>query len=320
MELKGSEIFKATPTQIWSILMDTPTLARITPGVSRLEETGENEFDAIADVKIGPVKASFKGKLTLSEIIESKQFNINVKQNSKVGNVDAKIALQLEAVSPTETQLAFNGKANFSGTLASKGSRVLSGVASSLTKQFYRELSTEIDSRDFPAPQINSDVSTNRKHNTMSHEITLNLNGKETSLSVESRDLLADVLRDKLRLTGTHIGCDTSSCGACTVLVDGKAMKSCTLLAVQVEGSSITTVEGLATNGELHPIQKGFKEEHGLQCGFCTPGMMLTAVDLLQNNSSPNEHEIREALEGNFCRCTGYHNIVRAVKHAASLM
>lgn len=154
----------------------------------------------------------------------------------------------------------------------------------------------------------------------MSHDISFTLNGSSTNISVESRDLLVNVLRDKLRLTGSHVGCDTSSCGACTILIDGKAMKSCTILAVQADGSDITTVEGLAQNGTLHPIQEGFKEEHGLQCGFCTPGMMMTAIDLLSHNSKPSEQEIREGLEGNYCRCTGYHNIVKAIQFAAAKM
>ena len=131
---------------------------------------------------------------------------------------------------------------------------------------------------------------------------------------------MVDYLRDHLSLTGTHVACDTSSCGACTIHVDGNAVKSCTLLAVQADGCEITTVEGLSTNGELHPIQEGFKEEHGLQCGFCTPGMMMTAIDLLKHNPNPSEHEIREALEGNFCRCTGYHNIVKSIQYAANKM
>lgn len=152
----------------------------------------------------------------------------------------------------------------------------------------------------------------------MSLSIHLKVNGKSYKSEVEPRQLLAYHLRDGLRLTGTHIGCDTSSCGACTVLIDGKAVKSCTLLAVQAEGCEITTVEGLSQNGELHPIQEGFREEHGLQCGFCTPGMMMMAVDLLQNNPNPTEQEIRHALEGNYCRCTGYHNIVRAIQYAAA--
>ncbi len=154
----------------------------------------------------------------------------------------------------------------------------------------------------------------------MANSITLTVNGKTVTAEVEARTLLSDFIREHLSLTGTHIGCDTSSCGACTVHVDGHAAKSCTMLAVQADGSSITTVEGLSTNGTLHPIQEGFKEEHGLQCGFCTPGMMMTATDLLKRNPNPTEHEIRDALEGNFCRCTGYHNIVRAIQHAAKKM
>lgn len=154
----------------------------------------------------------------------------------------------------------------------------------------------------------------------MAIKISLTVNGKACSAEVEPRTLLVDFLREHMSLTGTHIGCDTSSCGACTIHVDGSAVKSCTMLAVQADGTELTTVEGLATNGILHPIQEGFKEEHGLQCGFCTPGMMMTATDLLKRNANPTEHEIREALEGNFCRCTGYHNIVKSIQHAAKKM
>lgn len=150
--------------------------------------------------------------------------------------------------------------------------------------------------------------------------ISTNINGKTYEDEVESRTLLVNYLRDELRLTGTHIGCDTSSCGACTVIMDGKAVKSCTLLAVQAHGSNITTIEGLAENGEMHPLQEGFREEHGLQCGFCTPGMIMTAVQLLEENPQPSEAEIRHGLEGNFCRCTGYHNIVKAIYHASRKM
>lgn len=148
-------------------------------------------------------------------------------------------------------------------------------------------------------------------------KVQLTVNGQNVEKEVEDRTLLAQFLRDTLQLTGTHIGCDTSSCGACTILIDGKAIKSCTMLAVQADGSHIKTIEGMATNGTLHPLQEGFKEEHGLQCGFCTPGMIMTAADLLSHNNDPSEQEIREALEGNFCRCTGYHNIVRSIQYAA---
>jgi len=153
----------------------------------------------------------------------------------------------------------------------------------------------------------------------MANKISISVNGKTHTGEVEARTLLVDYLREHLSLTGTHIGCDTSSCGACTVHLDGKAVKSCTMLAVQADGCEVTTVEGLSTDG-THPIQEGFKEEHGLQCGFCTPGMMMTATDLLKNNPNPSEHEIREALEGNFCRCTGYHNIVKSIQYAAKKM
>jgi len=148
--------------------------------------------------------------------------------------------------------------------------------------------------------------------------ITVNVNGAERSAEVEPRLLLAHFLRDDLRLTGTHLGCDTSGCGACTVLVDGVPVKSCTYLAVQADGRSVETVEGLLSNGQLHPVQEAFKQEHGLQCGFCTPGMMLAAKALLSSNPSPSDDEIRWALSGNICRCTGYMNIVRAVQAAAA--
>jgi carbon-monoxide dehydrogenase small subunit len=152
------------------------------------------------------------------------------------------------------------------------------------------------------------------------HEITVMVNGHEHSLEVEPRLLLVHMLREKLGLTGTHVGCDTTSCGACTVLVDGTPIKSCTHFAVQVDGRELKTVEGLADGAQLHPIQQGFKEEHGLQCGFCTPGMLLVTSVLLEENPSPSEEEIRWAISGNICRCTGYQNIVKAVQWAANNM
>jgi carbon-monoxide dehydrogenase small subunit len=154
----------------------------------------------------------------------------------------------------------------------------------------------------------------------MSIKISVKVNGEKHTDKVAPRMLLVHYLREVLRLTGTHVGCDTSSCGACTILVDGKATKSCTMLAVQVDKCKITTIEGMATKGELHPLQEGFHQCHGLQCGFCTPGMIMTAADLLKNNKKPTEEQIRVALEGNFCRCTGYQNIVKAVQYAADKM
>jgi carbon-monoxide dehydrogenase small subunit len=154
----------------------------------------------------------------------------------------------------------------------------------------------------------------------MKRPVTLTVNGAPHTVELEPRALLVHVLRDDLNLTGTHIGCDTSQCGACTVVMDGQAVKSCTILAVQAEGHPITTIEGMGSVDDLHPLQQGFWEKHGLQCGFCTPGMIMTASDLLSHNPDPSDEEIRHALEGNYCRCTGYVNIVAAVKHAAGLI
>jgi carbon-monoxide dehydrogenase small subunit len=150
--------------------------------------------------------------------------------------------------------------------------------------------------------------------------VSMTVNGQAVTRDVEPRTLLVEFLRQQLDLTGTHVGCDTSQCGACVIHVNGESVKSCTMLAVQAEGAQITTIEGLAKDGELHPMQAAFREHHGLQCGFCTPGMIMSAIDLVQRNPSPSETEIREWLEGNLCRCTGYHNIVKAIEAAAADM
>ncbi len=152
----------------------------------------------------------------------------------------------------------------------------------------------------------------------MTKEITLTINGETHTVEVEPRLLLVHLIRENLNLTGTHIGCDTSNCGACTILLDGKSIKSCTVLAIQANGKEVITVEGLAPEGELHPLQEGFKENHGLHCGFCTPGMMMRAVELLEKNPNPTEEEIRWGISGNLCRCTGYNNIVKAIQYASA--
>src|SRR5262245_13205137 len=163
-------------------------------------------------------------------------------------------------------------------------------------------------------------VGRSKQGRTKSVNVSVNVtvNGAERSTEVESRQLLVQFLRDTLGLTGTHVGCETSQCGACTVLLDGQAVKSCTVLTAQIYGASITTIEGLAPRGTLHPVQQAFWEEHGLQCGYCTPGMVMSTVALLSDNSNPDETAIRHALEGNICRCTGYHNIVKSVQSAAA--
>lgn len=154
----------------------------------------------------------------------------------------------------------------------------------------------------------------------MTQQITITVNGEQHTVDVEPRTLLVHLIREQLNLTGTHIGCDTSSCGACTILLNGKSIKSCTVLAVQANGKEIATVEGLATTEGLHPIQEGFKENHGLHCGFCTPGMMMRAIEMLEHNPDPSEEEIRWGISGNLCRCTGYNNIVKAIQYAGAKM
>ena len=151
-------------------------------------------------------------------------------------------------------------------------------------------------------------------------QVALTVNGTRQELELEPRELLVYVLRDRLRLTGTNVGCDTSSCGTCTVLVDGESVKSCTMLGVQADGTEITTIEGLAANGTMHPVQQAFHDHHALQCGYCTPGMVMAAVSLIEHGEATSEAAIREGLEGNLCRCTGYHNIVVAVQEAATTM
>ena len=154
----------------------------------------------------------------------------------------------------------------------------------------------------------------------MTEHVALTINGQQREADVEPRRLLVQLIREDFDLTGTHVGCDTSQCGACTVHVDGQAIKSCTMLAVQADGSTVTTIEGMAPEDGLHPLQQGFWEKHGLQCGFCTPGMIMAAADLLESNPDPTDEEIRYAIEGNICRCTGYHNIVAAIREAASTL
>ena len=154
----------------------------------------------------------------------------------------------------------------------------------------------------------------------MSVNVSMNVNGTAVSEEVEDRTLLVEFLRENLRLTGTHVGCDTSQCGACVVHMDGRSVKACTMLAIQAQGADVTTIEGLADGGKLHPMQEAFRENHGLQCGFCTPGMVMSALDLVARNSDPSDTEVREWLEGNLCRCTGYHNIVKSILAGASAM
>ena len=189
-----------------------------------------------------------------------------------------------------------------------------------LTSGYSEQAQKPTASKTFEHIKDNLIENSSLKENSMGHSISMTVNGKGCDGEVEARTLLVDFLRDHLRLTGTNVGCDTSQCGSCTIMMNGKSVKSCTTLALQADGSDVTTIEGLATNGDLHPLQQAFWDEHGLQCGFCTPGMIMASVGILQDNPNPSEDEIRHSLEGNICRCTGYQNIVKAVQSASKAM
>ena len=304
MVVSGNRKIDATVRKVWKYLMDPDVLQRVLPGISGLVYEGFDHYKVISNIKIGPVKGTFEGILEIKDKVPEKAATLVVKQTSKIGNVSAQIAMQLEA-DGNSTQVSYKGDAKLTGRIASMGQRVIGGVVSTLSKQFFEALTKEILAKTL---------------NLNFMQIKVTVNGKVYESDVTPMTTLSSYLREGLGLTGTHIGCDTSGCGACTILVDGKAIKSCTMFAVQADGSDITTIEGLSQNGELHPLQASFKENHGLQCGFCTPGMIMTAVDFLKNNPDPSEHEVRRSLDGNFCRCTGYHNIVKSIQHAAESM
>jgi carbon-monoxide dehydrogenase small subunit len=278
--------------------------------VKNLEHIEKDIYRANFEIKIGPVNGSFQGRIEVRDKIPPEEYTLYVNVTGRIGSILAQGKLSLQPKDSDNTVVSFSGEAKIGGLIASIGQRVLTGVAKTFTEQFFKSLERE----------ITEVKKTKKEEGRMAVQIKVTVNGRSYTSEVEPRLLLVNYLRDVLGLTGTHIGCDTSNCGACTVILNNQAVKSCTVLAVQADGGEIITIEGLAENGKLHPLQEGFWEEHGLQCGFCTPGMIMSAWQLLQRNSNPSEEEIRRALEGNLCRCTGYQHIVNAVKYAAEKM
>ena len=301
MHFEGNHTLEAPLAVVWDLLNDPAVLARTTPGVKELQAQGSDQYRAVLNVKMGPINSTFNGTLAVADKVERQSYRLLIDVDAKIGVVAAEGGIALEAEGPRRTRVDFTGDAKLSGKMARMGQRVLSGVARMFTKRFFTALEAELPTGG----------------GLMTVPIKVTVNGQVHEHEVEPRLVLTQYLRDVLDLTGTHVGCDTSGCGACTVLIDGEAVKSCTLLAVQADGAEIKTVEGLESDGQLHPVQEGFRQEHGLQCGFCTPGMIMASIELLERNPDPSEAEIRHALEGNFCRCTGYENIVRSVRHAA---
>mgnify|MGYP001173441322 CR=1 FL=1 len=315
MHLEGSHQLAASPEAVWKLLNDPDVLAKLTPGLAELNpQEKEDSFEAVFQIKMGPINSGFTGTLEVRDKSEPLSYQLVIGVKGRIGTIDAEGTFGLRPKG-SDTDVSFSGDARMTGVIARMGQRVLSGVAKMFTNQFFQGLEREL----LPVQgAVISGRAGFTQEASMAIPIHVTVNGEQHEHEVEPRLLLVQYLREVLTLTGTHVGCDTSSCGACTVIFNGRAVKSCTLLAVQADGAEITTIEGLAPDGELHPIQNGFHQEHGLQCGFCTPGMILTAWQLLERNPDPTDDEIRHGIEGNYCRCTGYDNIVRSVKHAAN--
>ena len=314
MHFEGTHKFPMGTRLVWALLNDPGVLARATPGIKELVAYEPDRYDAHFHIKLGPINSVFKGKLDVVDKITLRRYKLVVNVDAPIGVVQAAVIIALQR-EDDGTVVSFTGDGQLSGKLARMGQRVLTGVARMFTKQFFKAIGKET-----PGEEILAALGSFSGGERMAVPIKVTVNGKVHEHEVEPRQLLVQYLRETLGLTGTHVGCDTSNCGSCTIHVDGKSVKACTLLAVQADGATVRTVEGLADGDTLHPIQEGFNQEHGLQCGFCTPGMIMTSLELLENNADPGDAEIRHALEGNFCRCTGYENIVRSVKYAAAKM
>lgn len=312
MHFEGTHRFDLPHKLVWALLNDPDVLARATPGIKELVPREKDRYNAHFHIKMGPINSVFNGTLDVVDKIAPRRYKLVVNVNAPIGIVAAEAVIKLKPDGDGSI-VSFIGDGQLSGKLARMGQRVLTGVARMFTKQFFKTLGKEAPDEVDPAQYGNI---TGGDQMTVPLKVTVN--GKVQEHQVEARTLLVHYLRETLGLTGTHVGCDTSSCGACTVHVNGASVKACTMLAVQADGAEVRTIEGMADGDQLHPLQEGFHMEHGLQCGFCTPGMIMSSADLLSQNPDPSDAEIRHALEGNICRCTGYENIVRAVKYAAA--
>ena len=398
MEMTGEFRIPAPRERVWEALNDPEVLKGCIPGCQTIEKLSDTEFAAKVVASVGPVRATFNGKVLLSDLDPPKGYTISGEGSGGVAGFargSAKVDLDDDA---GMTVLHYAVQAHVGGKLAQIGSRLIEGVSRKMADEFFacflfqarrasaREAAAGAGADGGRGPgsrrtagrgsaarpavagglgrragrgggrrsSISSPAANRRterggrqpnsltgtgpgikiapnsaapaavmarsREGSMQKTVSLTVNGKPVSATVEGRTLLVQLLREQLGLTGTHVGCDTSQCGACVVHVDGEAVKACTLLAVQAEGRSVLTIEGVANGDTLHPMQEAFRNNHALQCGFCTPGMVMSALDLVKNNPNPTEREIREYLEGNLCRCTGYHNIVLAIAEGAAVM
>ncbi len=313
MELSGEARIPARRDAVWRALNDPEALEAAIPGCEAVTRVSDTEFDAVVSAAVGPVSARFSGRITLADIDAPRGYTIHGQgQGGAAGFArgQAKVTLIEDGGA---TILRYAVDAQIGGKLAQVGQRVVDAAARQMADAFFANFSETV-SGVRPRPAAKQGAA--QREARAAEARTMLVNGRRVDVDVEPRTLLVHFLRERLHLTGAHVGCDTSQCGVCVVHVDGRAVKSCTMLAAQAVGAEVVTIEGVAEPGTLHPVQAAFKEHHGLQCGFCTPGMVMSAIDMIRRRGRISAHEIREELEGNLCRCTGYANIVRAIEAA----
>lgn len=320
MQFSGSLTIAASRAAVWAGLNNPTVLQQCIAGCESFEEIESGHWETVVIAAVGPMKARFKGKVTLHDRQPLLGYRLRGGGEGGMagfGSMEAKVSLRDDGV---QTQLDYVAEASVGGKLAQIGSRLVSSVAQKMADQFFTRFNELLSRPTGQAGPSASAANRNAADTTGGDalcKIELTVNGQALERHADSRMLLVEFLRQELQLTGTHVGCDTSQCGACTVRLDGAPVKSCSILAAQASGGEVVTIEGLAAKGGLHPLQKAFNHCHALQCGFCTPGMIMAADGLLRSGQPITDASIHQAIEGNLCRCTGYVNIVKAIHDAA---
>jgi carbon-monoxide dehydrogenase small subunit len=320
MDITGTQLISAKRAAVWAALNDPAVLQQCIQGCERFEAMGPGQWTAVVMAAVGPVKARFTGSVSLHDIEPLTGYRLQGQGQGGVagfGKLEARVRLSDEG---GDTRLDYTAQAQVGGKLAQIGSRLVTGAARKMADEFFSAFNALLSGGGAHAfAPAAADGGAQADDGELA-VVRLTVNGKPVERRVEARTLLAEFLRQDLGLTGTHVGCDTTQCGACTVNLDGLAVKSCTVLAAQASGGEVITIEGLAPAGGLHPLQQAFNSCHALQCGFCTPGMIMAADGLLRSGCAVDDAAIEQALEGNLCRCTGYVHIIDAVKLAAREM
>lgn len=320
MEITGTQLISAKRAAVWAALNDPAALQQCIQGCERFEAMGPGQWLAVVMAAVGPVKARFTGTVSLHDIEPLAGYRLRGQGQGGVagfGQLEARVRLSDEG---GDTRLDYTAQAQVGGKLAQIGSRLVSGAAKKMADQFFSAFNALLSGGGLVAfAPVRAEAASSAPDEELAL-VQLKVNGRPVERRVEARTLLVEFLRKDLGLTGTHVGCDTTQCGACTVNLDGLAVKSCTVLAAQASGGQVVTIEGLAPPDGLHPLQQAFNHCHALQCGFCTPGMIMAADGLLRSGCAVDDAAIEHALEGNLCRCTGYVHIIDAVKHAARQM